>query len=1071
MSLRTKVILTWITTTIVLFAVLYVALSRILFGQFLQLEARNTLNHVQRARQALDNELNALVTTTTDWAQWDDSYTFMQTGSQEFVDANLLPETMETLRLDALLYLTPDGGVFSAHAFDLQTRQPISLPASLSAEIPALHRLSIARPEGAISGLLMTAEGPLLFALQPILTSHGQGPPTGALLMARFLDAAQAERLSDLVHISVALLPIGQADPSLPAATLSAMLKEPGAAFVAPLDDQTVNGYVALGDVFGRPGLLLRVSSDRAIYQATLAAVRLIGLALLLIGVVFGWLAVRLLDQTFLRRVTRLAAGVRAIGANSAGLALRADETGSDELAELTRAISAMLGRLAASHQAQLDSEARYRAIVEQSSEGILLMELQTRAISEANLRACELLGYTQAEITGVTLYDLVALEPSVIDANLEVLLLSGHFHVVERLYRRRDGSLLPVEVTATVLHLQNRQVISILLHDISERKRMELAAREQQTLTEALRDTAAALSSTLDFEELLDRILDNVGEVLPHETSEIMLIDDRIAHIARVRGYKTPAEETLVLSVRFRAEETPNLRHMLHTGQPLAIPDTHAFPGWVILPETAWLRSFAGAPIRRRGAIIGFVTVGSARPDFYQQSHAERLQAFADQAGVAIENAHLYEISRQEAARAETLLRLAQRLLSQLSVTGALSTVAEESARVFDAPAAAVFLLDARHESLTLTASCGLPDAYVQRMRLAPVTDYGPLATAPRFPLLLTDLSALPNAALNADYGFRSAVALLMQREEQLLGVVVVFFSTSIDRISDDQTALAQGIANQATLALMAARLHETIQRHAAEMEDRVAERTAALLEANVKLQELDIMKSQFVSNVSHELRTPLANIKLYLSLLESGKPERRSQYMTTLHREANLLHRLIEDLLQLSRLDLGRTTPVLAPVEVNQVLATLAQDREPLINERGLALQLALDAAPLWAQADHRLLIQMLTTLMTNAANYTPTGGAITLRSFPRLAAGAAWVCVAVSDTGPGIPLEEQPQVFNRFFRGQAGLRSNAPGAGLGLAICQEIVQLHGGQITLESQVGQGSTFTVMLKPAPAP
>ena len=905
MSLRTKVILAWVITTVALFVVLYVALSRILLSQFLQLETLNTLNHVQRARQALDNELETLRATTTDWASWDDSYEFMQTGSEDFVDSNLMPETLETLRLNILLYVTPAGAVFRGRAYDLQTRQLLPLPADLLAQLPALHQLTLSAPGGPMSGLLVLPEGPLIFAVQPILTSHEQGPPRGALLMARFLDAPQVELLSDLIQGSVTVQSIQQADPLLSAATLHTLLDTAGTVMVLPLDAQTVTGYVALTDIYGSPALLLRVSNDREIYQATLITVRLIGLALLLIGIVFGVLAVILLERVLLTRVSRLAADVHAIGTDDATLALRTGVTGSDELTELARSINSMLDRLAASHQARLDSEARYRSMVEQSSEGILLVNVQTRAIMDANPRVCELLGYTPAEICTVTLYDLVALAPPALDANIERVLTSGHFHVAERHYRRRDGTLIPIEVTAVLLQIENRQAISILLHDITQRKQMELVAREQQTLTEALRDTAAALSSTLDFDELLDRILDNVGKVLPHDTSEIMLITGDIAQIVRVRGYNEPNLAAFVLSLRFRVEETANLRHMLQTGLPLAIPDTRTFPGWVALPEIAWLRSLAGAPIRRKGVMVGLVTVGSATAGFYQQAHAERLQAFADQAGVAIENAHLYE----------------------------------------------------------------------------------------------------------------------------------------------------------------------AVQQHAAEMEKRVAERTHALLEANVKLRELDVMKSQFVSNVSHELRTPLANIKLYLTLLASGKPERHAQYMTTLHREANLLHRLIEDLLQISRLDLDKTTPTLVPVDVNHLLITLAQDREPLVNERGLTLHLLMNAAPLWAQADNRLLIQILTTLMTNAMNYTAAGGTITLRSFVAQSAGAEWVCVAVNDTGPGIPVEEQAQVFNRFFRGQAALHSKVPGTGLGLAICQEIVKLHGGHLTLDSQVGQGSTFTVMLKPALSP
>ena len=233
--------------------------------------------------------------------------------------------------------------------------------------------------------------------------------------------------------------------------------------------------------------------------------------------------------------------------------------------------------------------------------------------------------------------------------------------------------------------------------------------------------------------------------------------------------------------------------------------------------------------------------------------------------------------------------------------------------------------------------------------------------------------------------------------------------------------------------------------------------------------------LKSQFVSNVSHELRTPLANVKLYLSLLKRGKPGKQAHYLATLNREADLLHRLIDGLLDLSRLDLGKVQPSLSPVDVNELVSNLAGDRRALIAERGLSLQPQVSPATPPALADPEMLIQVLTNLMTNAMNYTPAGGTIILRTDARPAiqngmvpVGDPWVTVQVSDTGPGIPAEEQAHLFDRFYRGEAARTSRVPGTGLGLAICHEIVERLSGKITIDSVVGQGSTFTVWLRAA---
>ena len=238
--------------------------------------------------------------------------------------------------------------------------------------------------------------------------------------------------------------------------------------------------------------------------------------------------------------------------------------------------------------------------------------------------------------------------------------------------------------------------------------------------------------------------------------------------------------------------------------------------------------------------------------------------------------------------------------------------------------------------------------------------------------------------------------------------------------------------------------------------------------------LKELDRLKSQFVSDVSHELRTPLTNIRLYLDLLrETGDRNKTASYLDTLTRESERLAHLIDDLLSLSRLEAKATPLNAAPIDLSQLLAALVQDRSTLAAKRGLLLNLQCEPDLPPALGDQRLLTQVFTNLLTNAMNYTPDGGRITLSTRHRVTAQGDWIVGEVSDTGPGIPPEEQPLLFRRFFRGRASHRTGASGTGLGLAICKEIAELHGGRITLESDgiPGHGSAFTVWLPPATLP
>jgi diguanylate cyclase (GGDEF)-like protein/PAS domain S-box-containing protein len=185
---------------------------------------------------------------------------------------------------------------------------------------------------------------------------------------------------------------------------------------------------------------------------------------------------------------------------------------------------------------------------------------------------------------------------------------------------------------------------VVILTEDISERKQMEQAERENRALAEALRDTAAALNSTLKLDEVLERILINVGRVVPHDAVNIMLLKDGIASINRFQGYTEQELEEGLKSMRLPLADMPFLQRMAENGIPVFVEDTSAEPDWVAIPETAWIRSYAGAPIRIKGEPVGFLNLDSAQVGFYTNAHAERLRAFADQAAIAIENARLYE-------------------------------------------------------------------------------------------------------------------------------------------------------------------------------------------------------------------------------------------------------------------------------------------------------------------------------------------------------------------------------------------------------------------------------------------
>jgi PAS domain S-box-containing protein len=414
---------------------------------------------------------------------------------------------------------------------------------------------------------------------------------------------------------------------------------------------------------------------------------------------------------------------------------------------------------------------------------------------------------------------------------------------------------------------------------------------------------------------------------------------------------------------------------------------------------------------------VVGYLSLESASPGFFTPQHAGQLQSFAAQAAVAIENAQLYQQTHRYAEELEA--RVLERTLE-------LEREQQRLRAILDTAGEGIFFTDRRGTIEYINPAMERLTGYSS----AEVLGHNPnIWRSGRTPAAV--FSALWHTILRGEawqgevvnrrkdetlYDAALLVAPLVQGDKQISGFV----------------AIARDITRQ---------------------------------------KELDRLKDQFVANVSHELHTPLTNVKLHVNLLENGAAAKRDQYLQTLSREVQRLEALIENLLSLSRLEMGKSAIMLGPIDLNHSVNQLAYDRRALIAESGLRMETQLDQHLPLAQADDRLVSQILSNLMTNAMHYTPPGGQVTLSTALRQQDDEPWITVSVTDTGPGISAQDLPHLFKRFYRGEVGRRSGAPGTGLGLAICHDIALKLNGHITVDSQPGRGAAFTVWLRPVAAP
>jgi two-component system phosphate regulon sensor histidine kinase PhoR len=262
-------------------------------------------------------------------------------------------------------------------------------------------------------------------------------------------------------------------------------------------------------------------------------------------------------------------------------------------------------------------------------------------------------------------------------------------------------------------------------------------------------------------------------------------------------------------------------------------------------------------------------------------------------------------------------------------------------------------------------------------------------------------------------------------------------------------------------------------LQLHGTLLHDEEGRRIGALVVLTdvTRLHRLETVRSDFVANVSHELRTPIASIKGFVETLLDGalaNPADAERFLRIISRHTDRLHAIIEDLLTLSRFEQQGSAPAIAlePCRLHAVIALAMETCAPQAEEKGIQVILDGDAA-LTEQADAALLEQALVNLIDNAVKYSPAESRVEIAT----AQTETETLIHVRDQGCGIPADALPRIFERFYRVDTGRSRKLGGTGLGLSIVKHIIQAHGGQVTVDSRVGAGSTFTIHLPRIPVP
>ncbi len=597
----------------------------------------------------------------------------------------------------------------------------------------------------------------------------------------------------------------------------------------------------------------------------------------------------------------------------------------------------------------------------------------------------------------------------------------------------------------------------------IAARRTIEEALEQERDLARAFGEAIALLGTTLDLDTVLDQILDQVSRVVPNDSANIMLIKDGTGYIARSRGYEKIEIGKVLPDTSFEIENYPNLRQMFNEKRSVIIPDTKKSSGWIQVEGFEKLRSYAGAPIIIHDSVIGFLNVDSFTKDFYSKAQVDVLNTFAKHAAIAIDNAQLHEqvqnhaqdlrkrvkkATREINRRAdelESLYRIGKDITSTLELDGMLQIIADYAAEIVEADGSIVQLINPESKRFISIATSGYSEIELMNYSYQEFQEsIDGWVYRKKIPLMLKNLQkdkrvsgkALDRAIENK---FNSVVAAPLEIGENVLGTLSVIRYRSKESFDIDNLSLIIMLASQAAVAIQNARLYE-------------------------QAQDADRMKSAFLASMSHELRTPLNSIIGFTGILLQGLVgelnDEQTKQMHMVQNSANHLLDLINDILDISKIEAGQLTINIQQFNLREAIDKVLDLVTPLVNKKGLKIVFTIGPDVGLINSDRRRVEQVLINLINNAIKFTEKGE-IRVECDVK----DQWIKTHVIDTGIGIKEKDLKLLFKPFQQVDTGLSREFEGTGLGLAICKRLVNKLGGKIWVKSEWGQGSRFSFTL------
>jgi len=604
-----------------------------------------------------------------------------------------------------------------------------------------------------------------------------------------------------------------------------------------------------------------------------------------------------------------------------------------------------------------------------------------------------------------------------------------------------RDGSPFRESEASLLTNFAAQAAVAIENARLYTRTDQALARRVEELST--MQRIDRQLNATLEFERVMDMTLDWALRGTRAPVGVIALYDETRQGLLLLasRGY-TPEFE------RYRTEPWPLSAgiagRVIRTGEPALVADVSQDPDYrAAQPAT---RSQLTVPIRREEQVIGIINVESPELAAFDQDDLTFIQRLADHAAIAIENARLYRQSQQRAEEMALLYDISLAVSAHLTLEEVLEAVYRRLRDVWDPPVFFIALYDEVDDALEFPLYMDRGQRLEPfRQRLAEQSGFWAWIVRQRQPILIHDwqeeASSSPVQGIPIGDLTRSWLGVPLLAGDRLVGVMALQ-DYAPNSYGEEHKRLLSTIAGEVAIALENARLYEGVK------------------QANQA-------KSEFIDFVAHELKQPMTAMQGYARLLTMGVGgelnDTQKQFVQVINANIERMGKLVNDLLEISRLEAGRIKLKLAAVQLREVIEETVTNTRTEIEARHHRLEVEVpdDLPPVLG--DRERLVQILTNLVSNAYKYTPDGGTIRIAVDGREQGQIPpdHLLVSVSDTGIGMSPQELARLEEKFFRADHSLVRSQPGTGLGISITRNLVALHGGEFMVESKPGVGSTF----------